>query len=749
MAVTMEAVQGLIELKDDFTSQIGLAQAALSNFSKENQASLTAVAQAAGLVTAALGATAAAVVALGIRGSDINDVRNTLDQFSGSAENAEVVLQELRSGVKGTVDDFTLAKEAAHLLSAGVKLTADDFGLLGEAAFVLADRGLGTTEQMLELVGDALTTGKTKMLAMKVGVVDAGDAEENYAKTLGVTAAQLSETGKAEAHRIEVMRIMSEAVKGAGESERDFGEQLQAARVFIQNWLDDLASAIAASPVFEAGMKAIQIAVADAFGGDNQDSVKQTVDAIEEATIMAVNFGLGAVEVARVVHTAWSVIKTIVLGVGSAIIGMSAGINQAIAVVAEVAASLPGATDGMKAMAVTARDVATEWTAMAASLDAEAKEAAKGIIGHSEFDKTLDHLGGTLFQVKDAMQAANKATGENVEVTDIAAKNAATMAKLSAEMAKSSIDRAKVEEGLWKVQKKSLEETSILWNEYFSLRVKNSGTTTDAQKADIESGFNDEVEKLDASDRNWQEHYDALVAVSSETLKAVSMDWDSVKDKSVESLRQTAERARNTYNEMIYGSLHFSREALDEQLQKTRAAEDAARGMGQAYVDAQTAAIKLAKDHKKELEEVEEAARAAAKAGREMAITTEVNAGNLGGFATSFGIDPGFAEKWAREGFSFTEILNAFKGGYTPKNPHGPRIEGFAEGGTILVGERGPEVVRLPFGSTVFPSGASPGGVGAHITNHIYINDTLESASRKVASEIMRTAKQSRMFGTS
>lgn len=55
---------------------------------------------------------------------------------------------------------------------------------------------------------------------------------------------------------------------------------------------------------------------------------------------------------------------------------------------------------------------------------------------------------------------------------------------------------------------------------------------------------------------------------------------------------------------------------------------------------------------------------------------------------------------------------------------------GFAEGGTVSVGERGPETVRLPFGSTVFPTGSATGGgasvtimPGAFVMNYPIMND--------------------------
>jgi hypothetical protein len=242
-------IKGLIELTDNFTSPIGLAEAALSNFSKtESRKSLKAVAGAAGIVSAAIGAIAFATVELGKRGADVNDVNATLEHFAGGANAAKAAMDALRAGTKNTVDDFALAKDAAHLLSAGVQLTAQDFGTLGQAAFVLQNRGLGGTKEQLDLVSEAFVTGRTRALSMALGVIDAGDAEENYAKHLGVTVDQLSEAGKAEAKRIEVMRILNAATKDAGDAEsRDFGEEIQFVKTQVANWVDELGSAIASA----------------------------------------------------------------------------------------------------------------------------------------------------------------------------------------------------------------------------------------------------------------------------------------------------------------------------------------------------------------------------------------------------------------------------------------------------------------------------------------------------------------------
>jgi hypothetical protein len=744
-------VSGLIELTDNFTSEIGLAKAALSNFTKENQESLIAVAGAAGIVTAAIGGIATAVLGLGNRGADVNDLNETLEHFSGSARAANDNMEALRQGTKNTVDDFALAKDAAHLLSAGVRLTADDFGILGQAAFVLQNRGLGGTKEQLELVSDAMITGRTRALAMAVGVVDAGDAEENYAKKLGVTKDQLSESGKIEARRIEVMRILSAAVKDAGEQERDFGEQLEALKAGFSNYIDNVASAIAKSPVLAAGMKAIGDALSKTFGGDNQDLVKTTVHWIEQGTIVAVNFGLGAIELARVVNVAWSGIKTIILGTETAVVGLVDGIIEAATEITRVMETLHLVPEGSTH---EVEELRTQLRGMTADLAAQTAEAARGVVGHSAFDATLDELGGTLFGVKDAMEAASKATTANAEANDVATKNTAILARTQQELTAKMIDQAKVDADAWKVQGKSIEETTKLWDEYFKLRVEHGGTTLTIQKAQIQQWFDDEVAKLNDADNNWSEHYAAIEAVAKEKLSQVGIDWDTVRGKSIEALRDQRDTAKRTYDEMIYGSLTYTRTALEEQRQKISDLDDEMLGYGKDAKDAQAAAAAAAQAHTHELEQQADALERIKEANRAAGGSSQFTRANLTDeLLRPWGVSLANITPWLTHNYSLEDAIAFFKrfGAYTrgfPEGP-GPRMTGFKEGGVvdIMVGENGPEAVRVPLGSTVYPTGTGPGTSVVNI--HMNVNGTGADVARQLKQILTRDLKSVRQFGAS
>jgi hypothetical protein len=741
-------VKGLIELQDDYTGKLGLAEAALSHFTKENQESLLAVAGAFGLVTAAVALTAKAVYELGQRGAGVNDVRESLEHFTGSADAADAVLDKLRDGVKGTISDFTLMKDASRLLGAGVKLTADDFGVLGQASFVLQNRGLGGTKEMLDLVSDALTTGRTKALAAAVGVVAVDDAEAAYAKTLGVTKDQLSDVGKAEAHRIAVMRLLNAAVKDAGAQELDFGEKIEKAKAAVENYVDNLASAVAKSPMFAAAFDVIESAIKDAFGGLQEQAIQSVMEAIKKVLVVTIDFGLGVVEAVRVVHAAWAAVETVILGVEMSIVGAASMVVDAIADMAGAAEKLHLVPEGT---AASLKEVATQLDNMALSLAKDTAEAARGVTGNSEFDKTLDKLGGTLFRVKDAVENADAVQKKSNETTDIAANNAKKLAAVQKELERNMIDRQKVEDELWKVEKKSLEETTQLWNAYFEQRTKNTGTSFDEQRAAIARWADDEVVKLDDSDRNWKEHYDAIQAVAKEKMEAVGMTWNDVRDKSLEALAEQRDAAIRTYEQMLTAGLHFSREVLDAQREKIEKLKDAARGMGEEYQRAHDLATAKARQQKEELEAVEKAARKAAEAARALGGSFEVTSANIEGIAAQMRLDLNRVMTLARKGFSFAEIVSIL-GGQLAENsqPSGPRIQGFADGGIvdIMVGERGPEIARVPLGTAVYPTGTRPGAAGGTtiIQNEFNIQGADEATARRFAQLIMRQLKTVRQF---
>lgn len=752
MATDLGIIKGVIELQDNFTSQLGLAEAALSRFSKENQKNLLAVAGAASLVTAAFVATATAVVALGTRGSDVNDLTETLEHFTGSASAASDVMAKMREGTKNTVDNFSLASDAAHLLSAGVKLTANDFGTLGQAAFVMQNRGLGGTKEQLDLVSDAMVSGRTRALALALGVVDVKDAQESYAKSLGITKGELSQEGIAEANRIAVMGLLSRAVKDAGVQERDFGEQIEVGKAALANWLDSMGSAIAKSPVFTAGMKEIGVVLGETFGSDSTETVKTVLHWIEQGAIVTADFGLAAVEAARVVNFAWSVIKTGVLSVETAIVGVVDGASQAMVALAEGLHKIGAVSDVTVAQTRGFRDSIHEVTT---GLALETVEAAKGVTGHSEFDKTLDSLGGTMFRVRDAMVAASEAEDANGKSTDIATANQKKLEQSTKDLAASHkmatdamVDREKVQANL----DKSTGELVKIQGDLNKMIVANSGTTRDAQIADIKATFNANVAALNELDPLYKEKYKAYQDIAHESLKAISDDWASVSANSIQGLQDQANVAMETYNHMV-SSGGFFRDELDKQLQKVHDTADAARGMGTAFVTAEKAAADATKAANDALDAQKAKAKAAHDEMMAMGNSQTYDLSTAAGMAefmkanpaaklTGPAMDPNFFKTHSLQQAQQMGLLDLYagyraKGG--PVDPNKPYV----------VGEEGPETFVPATSGMIVPHTAaqSGGGIGGDMNVVIHVNGTAAETAQKISRELMRNQRLRRQFG--
>ena len=772
MSLQIAPIQGLIELQDDFTSRLDIAGFALQKFSKQNQESLIAVAQAAAVVTGAVIAIGAAVYNLGQRGSAVNDLRDTLEEFTGSAEASAEVMEKLRAGTRGTVDDFKLSATAAHLLSTGVKLTAEQFNTLGEASFVLAERGLGSVEENLKTVSEAMVTGRTRALAMKLGVVENDNAEEDYAKRLGVTKDQLSDRGKIEAKRIEVMRMLGEAQKSAIGIEADFADRIEKSKASVMNWVDNLASAIDKSEVFAVGMDMIGAAFSEAFSDSKGEMIETIVGWIEDLAIMVIDFAQVTISMSKIVDNAWNAVKTVVLGSATVVMGLITGLTKTIEMLA-FAAEKVGVISPETLQSIS--DTSDLLHNMTLSLAEQTKEAAVATVTTSEYDKTMDKLNETLAKIKGSMLSAQE-SGKGLEEEQIVLEETTRkVAVAQEELNKGMIDGTKVQA----VLAKSTAELNAMWADYYKLVMENSGTSRDVQIKDIEAVLASNIASLDKLDPLYKQKYALFQQIAHQSLENIGTDWDSVRDKSLEALQQQADAALATYQMMQTSGLHFTREVMDEQLQKWRDLSDQARGWGTTASEAVSAVVDTIKILDTAWVTNADIAEATLSRTTTMVRTLagelislqeqqkrQTSGGSFDVDSSNFDATIAYYQKYngrqfrdpyslAKLGYSFEEVVkfafSEYNQGPLPP-PQGPRIPGFAAGGMVMVGEKGPEVVRLPVGAQVFPTGTGPAGFGGggvtNITNNYYVNGTAEEAARKIGAIIMRDLKQIRQFGS-
>lgn len=411
------SLTGQIAIEDQLSGALTSIAGKVAQFAEGFDGALGVVGIGVTAAVAAIGGMAVAVSALGSRGADVNDLKETIDEFTGSVEASARVMDGLRSGTRNTVDDFDLMKFSARTLQAGVKLTADQFEELGQAAFVMANRGLGSITENLGSLSQALITGRTRGLAMKLGVIETKDATEDYAKSLGKTKSELNDYENAEAKRFAVMQLVNTVTKSNAGIQDDFNDRIAQSTVMVKNFLDELASAVDNSPIVAGAMDGIGQAIIMAFGGNSQTAIETVVAGINHFAILMVDAGIAATAGARVIHTAFSLVETIALGLGTVFSGLVTGIVVMGSEFEGLIAKLKPWDQEAQEAARTGRELADSWKATTAAMAKQTEEAAKGVSQQSAFDKKLDEVGGSLFVTRDRLLALNRAQVDGVKST--------------------------------------------------------------------------------------------------------------------------------------------------------------------------------------------------------------------------------------------------------------------------------------------------------------------------------------------
>jgi hypothetical protein len=268
--VDIGSLTGSVSIEDQFSSAFTLASSAVKSFADEFDGLAGDVIKGAAIMVTAITTVTAAVITLGIEGSKINEVETGFDRLAGSTENASAILAAMRVGVQGTVSDLTLMTDANKLLQSGVEADAATFGTLTKAAIVLSNEGFGSTSSMMDTLSAAMERGAARGGVLKGATADIAAAEEAMTAQLALQGAPLDKANKLIADRAGIMTFLQGVVSSAGEQELSFGKQVEQVGVSIENWTNQLASAIAISPDLAKAFEAIKGAFDAAFGGDSQ-----------------------------------------------------------------------------------------------------------------------------------------------------------------------------------------------------------------------------------------------------------------------------------------------------------------------------------------------------------------------------------------------------------------------------------------------------------------------------------------------
>lgn len=216
---------------------------------------LTSLVNPATIAAAAVASLAVGAVGIGIlakRGLALQPTVNSFVMIAGGADQAGVAMNNLRKDTRGLITDLELMRLTNQALQGTTKqfrdVVANDLGKVID----VTNRAAAATGQNAEIVREKFILGlrrQSKLLLDDVGVtVDATEANNLYAESIGKSAAALTDQEKQAAFAAEAIRQLDEVGKTLGDS-GDTMAKLQAPLVAFQNLIDKLS--LAALPVLE------------------------------------------------------------------------------------------------------------------------------------------------------------------------------------------------------------------------------------------------------------------------------------------------------------------------------------------------------------------------------------------------------------------------------------------------------------------------------------------------------------------
>jgi hypothetical protein len=347
------------------------------------------------------------IVELGERGAAVADVSDSFSQLSASSgQTASVMLGALRDGVQSTLSDFELMKASNGALSSGLVRNSDDMRALAAGAKLLADRTGGDTSEAFDTLTGAISSGRTTQLRQLGLFVDNEAAVKAYARSVSKSVDDLTAQERAQALSRATLEALKSQLQAAGPAALDFSDFIAQGKAQFNNFTDALGVGVAQSPVLRAALTAVGQAMTQSFGMEQATHVRTLTGVIEQIAIGLTYVAQGGTVVATVLVTAFYAVKTVLLGVMTAISGVVAANVAFYGGLVQLAAQIPGMSGMLGGVAEKARDLDNSMRGATAGLAEQTAEAARGVMGQSSLQQAIDRTGGSIMNVRTAMQEA-------------------------------------------------------------------------------------------------------------------------------------------------------------------------------------------------------------------------------------------------------------------------------------------------------------------------------------------------------
>lgn len=185
------------------------------------------------------------IVSLAKTGAEVESLRNSFNNLSNSIGlDSEEVLKNLRKLSGGTISDKDLILSSNRAMVLGVAKNMDEFSTLMQTARLRArDMGL-TTTQAFDNIVTGIGRGSPLILDNLGFVISATQAQENYAKKLGITADQLTETQKKESVKASILKQGNEEIEKAGKITNNYSDRLAQASTMVENLKERIGQAL-------------------------------------------------------------------------------------------------------------------------------------------------------------------------------------------------------------------------------------------------------------------------------------------------------------------------------------------------------------------------------------------------------------------------------------------------------------------------------------------------------------------------